>query len=56
MTMLFPITISGTAFKKDFSEFSEVHDVFDGKFKKPYYDISNGKGCIRTTPYILNDS
>ena len=37
--------------QKTFLEFGEVHDVFDGKFKKPYNDISNGKRHIRITPY-----
>ena len=37
--------------QKTFLEFGEVHDVFDGKSKKPYNDISNGKRHIRITPY-----
>ena len=36
---------------KTFLEFSEVHDVFDSKFKKSHNDISNGKRHIRTTSY-----
>ena len=53
VTMFFPTNISDTASKKQktFLEFGEVHDVFDGKFKKPYNDISNGKRHIRITPY-----
>ena len=34
VTMFFPTTVSDTAVKKDFLEFGEVHDVFDGTFKK----------------------
>ena len=49
--MFFLTTVSDTAVKKAFSEFGEVHDVFDSKFKKPYNDISNGKHHIRITPY-----
>ena len=44
VTMFFPKVVSDTGFKKAFLEFGEVHDLFDGKFKKPYNDISNGKG------------
>ena len=36
--------------KKGFLEFGEVHDVFSGKFKKPYNDISNGKFHVRIRP------
>ena len=49
--MFFPTTVSDNAVKKAFLEFGEVHDVFDGKFKKPYNDISNDKCHIRITPY-----
>ena len=48
VTMFFPTTDSDTALKKAFLEFGEVHD---GKFKKPYNNISNGKRHIRITPY-----
>ena len=44
VTMFFPKVVSDTGFKKAFLEFGEVHDLFDGKFKKPCNDISNGKG------------
>ena len=37
-----------TPLSKKFLEFGEVHD---GKFKKPYNNISNGKGYIRITHY-----
>ena len=37
--------------KKGFLEFGEVHDVFSGKFKKPYNDINNGKCHVRISPY-----
>ena len=47
VTMFFPTTDSDTALKKAFLEFGEVHD---GKFKKPYNNISNGKRHIRITP------
>ena len=36
-----------TPLSKTLIEYGEVHDVFDGKFKKPYSDISNGKHQIR---------
>ena len=49
--MFFPADVSDTTVKKALLEFSEVHDVFDGKFKKPCNDISNGKHHIRITPY-----
>ena len=49
--MFFPTTVSDTAVKKAFLEFGEVHHVFDGKFKKPYNNISNDKRHIRNTPY-----
>ena len=49
--MFFPTDVSDNAVKKTLLEFGEVHDVFDGKFKKPYNDISNGKRHIRITPY-----
>ena len=49
--MFVPTDVSDTAVKKNLLEFSEVHDVFDSKFKKPYNDISNGKHHIRITPY-----
>ena len=49
--MFFLTTVSDTAVKKAFSEFGEVHDVFDDNFKKPYFNISNGKRHIRITPY-----
>ena len=39
VTMFFPTTVSDTAVKKAFLEFGKVHD---GKFKKPYNNISNG--------------
>ena len=48
MTMFFPTTVSDIAVKKVFLEFGEVHD---GKFKKPYNNISNRERHIRTTPY-----
>ena len=48
--MFIPTTVSDTAVKKPFLEFGEVHEVFGGKFKKPYNDISNGKRHIRITP------
>ena len=51
VTMFFPTTVSDNAVKKSFLEFGEVHNIFDGKFKKPYNDISNGKCHIRITPY-----
>ena len=47
VTMLFSTTVSDTAIKKAFLEFCEVHD---GKFKKPYNNISNVK-CHRITAY-----
>ena len=47
----FPTTVSDNAVKKSCLEFGEVHNIFDGKFKKPYNDISNGKCHIRITPY-----
>ena len=46
--MFFPTTVSGTAVKKYFLEFGEVHDA---RFKKPYSNISNGKHCIKITPH-----
>ena len=49
--MFFLTTVSDTAVKKAFSEFGEVHDVFDDNFKKPYFNISNCKRHIRITPY-----
>ena len=49
--MFFPTTVSDTAFKKAFLEFGEVHELFGGKYKKPYNNISNGKRYIRITPY-----
>ena len=49
--MFFPITVPDTTAKKAFLEFREVHDVFDGKYKKPYNNISNGKCHIRISPY-----
>ena len=49
--MFFHATVSDTAVKIAYLEFDEVHDVFDGKFKKPYNSISNGKRHIRITPY-----
>ena len=49
--MFFLTTVSDTAVKKAFSEFGEVHDVFDDNFKKPYFNISNSKRHIRITPY-----
>ena len=51
VTMFFPTTVSDTTVKKTFLELGEVHDVFDGKFKKPYNNISNGKRHITITPY-----
>ena len=48
--MFFPTDVSDTAVKKTPLEFGEVYDVFDGKFKKPYNDVSNGKRHIRITP------
>ena len=51
VTMFFPTTVSDTAVKKDLSEFGEVHDVFDAKFKKPYRNVSNAKLHIRISPY-----
>ena len=51
VTMFLPTTVSDTAVTKGFSIFGEVHDVFSGRFKKPYNDISNGKRHIRITPY-----
>ena len=42
-----------TTLQKFLLEFGEVHDVFVGKFKKQYNDISNGKqqmvSSLRTT-------
>ena len=49
--MFFPTTVSDIAVKKPFLEFGEVHEVFDGKFKKPCNDISNSKCHIKITPY-----
>ena len=49
--MFFPTNVSDTTVKKTFLESGEVHDVFEGKFKKPYNDISNGKRHIRITSY-----
>ena len=46
--MFFPTTVSDTAVKKSFLEFDDVHD---GKFKKPYNNISNNKRHIRITHY-----
>ena len=51
VTMFFLTTVSDTVVKKDFLEFGEVHDIFDGKFKKPSNNISNGKHHIKITPY-----
>ena len=51
MKIFFPTTVSDTALKNVFLEFGEVHDVFDGKFKNPYNNISNGKCHIRIIPY-----
>ena len=48
--MFFATDVSDTAVKKTLLEFGEVHDVFDGKFKKPYNDVSNGQHHIRITP------
>ena len=47
--MFFPTDVSDNAVKKTLLEFGEVHDVFDGKFKIPYNDVSNGKRHIRIT-------
>ena len=51
VTMFFPTSVSDTAVKKAFLEFGEVHDVFDGKFKKSYNNIDNVIRHIRITPY-----
>ena len=51
VTMFLPLIASDTTVKRTFLEFGEVHNVFAGKFKKPYNDISNGKRCIRITSY-----
>ena len=51
VTRFFPTNVSDTAVKKAFSEFGEIHDVFDDKFKRPYNGISNGKHHIRITHY-----
>ena len=51
VTMFFSTTVLDTAVKKAFLDFGEVHDVFDGKYKKPYNNISNEKRHIRITPY-----
>ena len=48
VTMFFPTTVSDTGVKKAFLEFGEVHD---GKLKKQYNNISNGKRHIRINPY-----
>ena len=48
--MFFPTNVLDIAVKT-FLEFGEVHDVFDGKFKRPYNDIRNGKRHIRITSY-----
>ena len=44
VTMFCPTTVSDTTAKKAFLEFGEVHD---GKLKKPFNNISNGKRHIR---------
>ena len=44
--MFFPTDVSDTTVKKTL-----LHDVFDGKFKKPYNDVSNGKHHIRIIPW-----
>ena len=49
--MFFPTDVSDTAAKKTLLEFGKVNDVFDGKFKKSYNDMSNGKHHIRITLY-----
>ena len=51
VSIFLTITASDTAVKKAFLELGEVHDVFAGKLKKPYNDISNGKRHIKTTSY-----
>ena len=51
VTIFFPTNISDTAVKKTFLEFGEAHELFDGKFKKPYNDISSDKRHIRITAY-----
>ena len=49
--MFYPATVSDTSVKKCCLEFGKLHDVFAGKFKKPYSDSSNDNRHIRITPY-----